>query len=395
MATVNQIYQLVNDAAKEALGSKAITVKDTTSLASLGDQVLSSSADKDLYLGVLCDRIGRTAVAIRAYTAQNRNIKRDEIDWGLFYQKISFKKHDAVENPEWNFASQANPFDVEPQTEIVQKLFAVMGTWSYEDVIPDTQLFTAFTSAAAMGAFISGIYTNIDNSLALDEEDLANLAVNTYMAGALTSTSTTQKRNLLKEYNTQAGTSLTKVQCMKNADFLKFAAREIKLVVGNMKKMTTVYNSEGIPRHTPEDKMVVEVLGQFASATATYLESDTYHKELVALPRYEEVAYWQAPGTSFAFNDVSSIKVKNDHINSGAEVSKSGIIAFVHDYDAVASFINKPRRNSIYNPRAERTNIFFKATKGYGVDLSENGVVFYIDDTEEAAASTKSTKGTK
>lgn len=397
MATVTQIYQLVNDAAKEALGSKAIAVKDTTSLVSLGDQVLSSSANKDLYLGVLCDRIGRTAVAIRAYTAQNRNIKRDEIDWGLFYQKISFKKHDAVENPEWNFASQANPFDVQPQTEIVQKLFAVMGTWSYEDVIPDTQLFTAFTSAAAMGAFISGIYTNIDNSLALDEEDLANLAVNTYMAGALTSTSTTQKRNLLKEYNTQAGTSLTKAQCMKNADFLKFAAREIKLVVGNMKKMTTVYNSEGIPRHTPEDKMVVEVLGQFASATATYLESDTYHKELVALPRYEEVAYWQAPGTSFAFDDVSSIKVKNDHINSGAEVSKSGIIAFVHDYDAVASFINKPRRNSIYNPRAERTNIFFKATKGYGVDLSENGVVFYIDDTEMAseASATKSTKGTK
>ena len=28
MATVTQIYQLVNDAAKEALGSKAITVKD-------------------------------------------------------------------------------------------------------------------------------------------------------------------------------------------------------------------------------------------------------------------------------------------------------------------------------------------------------------------------------
>ena len=130
MATVTQIYQLVNDAAKEALGSKAIEVKDTTSLASLGDQVLSSSADKDLYLGVLCDRIGRTAVAIRAYKAQNRNIKRDEIDWGLFYQKISFKKHNAVENPEWNFAAQANPFDVKPQTEIVQKLFAVMGTWS-------------------------------------------------------------------------------------------------------------------------------------------------------------------------------------------------------------------------------------------------------------------------
>lgn len=398
MATVNQIFQLVNDAAKEALGSQAITVKDTSTLVSLGDQVLSSDATRDLYLGKLCDRIGRTAIAIRAYSAQVRNVKRDELDWGLFYQKISYKKHESVENPSYNFATQANPFDVVPQTEVVQKLFAVMGTWSYEDVIPDTQLFTAFTSASAMGAFISGIYTNIDNSLAVDEEDLANLAVNTYMAGALKSTQSAQHRNLLAEYNTAitaaGGTALTVATALKSSDFLKFASREIKTVVGNMKKMSTVYNGEGIPRHTPEDKMVVEVLGQFASATATYLESDTYHKELVALPRYEEVAYWQASGTGFAFGDVSSINVQNEKINGGVAVKQSGIIAFVHDYDAVASFINKPRRSSIYNPRAERTNVFYKATKGYGVDLSENGVVFYISDTEEVAASTR-TKSTK
>lgn len=398
MATVNQIFQLVNDAAKEALGSQAITVKNTTTLVSLGDQVLSSDATRDLYLGKLCDRIGRTAIAIRAYSAQVRNVKRDELDWGLFYQKISYKKHESVENPSYNFATQANPFDVEPQTEVVQKLFAVMGTWSYEDVIPDTQLFTAFTSASAMGAFISGIYTNIDNSLAVDEEDLANLAVNTYMAGALKSTQGAQHRNLLAEYNTaitaNGGTALTVATALKNPDFLKFASREIKTVVGNMKKMSTVYNGEGIPRHTPEDKMVVEVLGQFASATATYLESDTYHKELVALPRYEEVAYWQGSGTSFAFEDVSSIDVQNEKVNGGVAVKQSGIIAFVHDYDAVASFINKPRRSSIYNPRAERTNVFYKATKGYGVDLSENGVVFYISDAEEAAASTRA-KSTK
>lgn len=387
MATANQIFQLVNDAAKEALGSQAITVKDTTTLVSLGDQVLSSDTTRDLYLGKLCDRIGITAIAIRAYSAQTRNVKRDELDWGLFYQKISYKKHEAVENPSYTFATQANPFDVEPQTEVVQKLFAVMGTWSYEDVIPDTQLFTAFTSASAMGAFISGIYTNIDNSLAIDEEDLANLAVNTYMAGALKSTQAAQHRNLLAEYNTANGTTITAAAALKNPDFLKFASREIKTVVGNMKKMSTVYNGEGIPRHTPDDKMVVEVLGQFASATATYLESDTYHKELVALPRYEEVAYWQGSGTSFAFEDVSSINVQNEKINGGTAVKQSGIIAFVHDYDAVASFINKPRRSSIYNPRTERTNIFYKATKGYGVDLSENGVVFYIADAADAAES--------
>lgn len=384
MANVTQIYQLVNDAASEALGEKAIAVKDTGSLVSLGSVVFSSSENVDAFYHSLVDRIGRTVIAVRQYTGRKRAVKRDEMEWGLIYQKISFKKREAVENPSWVTATQSDPFDVESQTEIVQKLFAKISTYSYEDSIPDGQLFTAFTDAASMGAFISGIYTNMDNYLELAEEDLANLAVDTYMAGALINKKPAQVRDLLKEYNTANGTTLTKESALKNADFLKFASREIKTTIGNMHKMSTIFNAEAIPRFTPADKMVVEILGQFASATATYLESDTYHKELVALPNYEEVPYWQAPGTTFAFDDVSKINITNSELatteNATGSIEQSGIIAFIHDYDAVASIIYRRRDGSIYNPRAERYNIFRKADKGYAVDLSENGVVFYLGE---------------
>ena len=47
MATVNQIYAMVNDSAKEALGESAIAVKDTATLVSLGDVVLSSDDNKE------------------------------------------------------------------------------------------------------------------------------------------------------------------------------------------------------------------------------------------------------------------------------------------------------------------------------------------------------------
>lgn len=384
MATVNQIYGIVNDAASEALGEKAIAIKDTAGFVSLGDVVLSSDTNKEQFYRALVDRIGRTVIAGRAYVAKKRSVKRDEMDWGLIYQKISYKKRDAVENPTWTSTTQADPFDVEIQTEAVQKLFSVMSTYSFEDSIPDMQLFTAFTSASAMGAFISGIYTNMDNYMALAEENLNDMAVNTYMAGALIKGKPAQKRNLLSEYNTANETTLTAEQALKNVDFLKFAGREIKTTISNMTRMSTIFNAEGMPRHTPEDKMVVEVLGQFASAMSTYLESDTYHKELVALPNYEEVTYWQASGEGFAFDDVSKISIQNVHLattdgtNPVGAMQKSGIIAFVHDYDAVASVIYKHRRNSIYNPRAERLNIFDKAEQGYAVDLSENGVVFFL-----------------
>lgn len=392
MATINQIYQIVNDSANAAIGASAITAIDTGTFVSLGDQILNSTTNKEGFYNALVDRIGRTVIAIRNYEPRERAVKRDEMEWGLVYQKISYKLKDATTNPSWETAQQENPFDLEVSTEAVQKLFSKMGTWSYEDSIPDYQLFTAFTNPNAMGAFIAGIYTNIANSMALAEEDTANLAVDTYMAGALIKGTPSQKRNLLEEYNAASGeAAITTAQALKNPDFLKFASREINLVTKKMTKMSTMYNAESIPRHTPKDRMVVEVLAEFSTATASYLESDTYHDELVRLPNYEEVAYWQGVGTTNGFDDVSKINITNAELitesNATGTIEQSGIIAFVHDYDAVASIIYRRRSHSIYNPRSERYNIFEKADKGYAVDLSENGVVFYLAEPAVEAAS--------
>lgn len=375
--TVNQVYQIVNDSAKEALGQQAITVKDSGTLVSLGDKVKLDD-NPELFYKTLTNRIGRTAIAVRDFEIRERSVMRNEMEWGVIYQKISFKPRDAVENPSWKTETQANPYDIEPQTTVVQKLFSVMDTYSYEDSIPDYQLFTAFTSPAAMAAFISGIYTNMYNYLKIAEANLANLAVSTYMAGALSGTKASQKRNLLKEYNDKFTKTLTVEQALTDASFLKFASKTINDTIKQFTSPSTIFNAEGIVRQTTKDKLVVEVLSQFATATTSYLESDTYHNELVKLPRYEEVNYWQASGTDFSFEDASTIDIQNANINEGAEVKKTGIVAFVHDYDAVASIIYRRRSHSIYNPRAERYNVMEKADKGYAVDLSENGVVFYM-----------------
>lgn len=375
--TVNQVYQMVNDAAKEALGQQAVTVKDTGSLVSLGEQI-QVTENVETFYKTLVNRIGRTVVAVRAFEISERSVMRNEMEWGVIYQKISFKPRDAVENPSWKTETQANPYDIEPQTTVVQKLFSVMGTYSYEDSIPDYQLFTAFTTPAAMAAFISGIYTNMYNYLKIAEANLANLAVNTYMAGAMSGTNAAQKRNLLKEYNDKFTKTLTVEQALTDASFLKFASKTINDTIKQFTSPSAIFNAEGIVRQTTKDKLVVEVLSQFATATTSYMESDTYHNELVKLPRYEEVNYWQGSGTGFSFEDVSTIDIQNAKIADGAEVQKTGIVAFVHDYDAVASIIYRRRSNSIYNPRAERYNVMEKADKGYAVDLSENGVVFYM-----------------
>lgn len=391
MATINQIYAMVNDTAEEIYGEEAIRVKDTATLVSLGDKVLSSNDDKDAFYQTLVDRIGRTVIAVRRYKAKDRSVMRDDMEWGLVYQKISYKKLSASDNPGWVTNTQASPYDIEPQTEAVQKLFSVLSTYQYEDSVPDTQLRTAFTNGSAMGAFISGIYTNMYNALETAEEGLANLAVSTLIAGVLIKGKSAQKRDLRVEYNTFSGENLaTYEDCLKSADFYKFATREISDTKKNMETMGVTFNAEDIPRFTKGDKCVLEVLGKFASGCQSYLESNTYHNELIKLPHYEEVTFWQGQGESgFAFDDVSKINIENEHLatddNADGAIEQGGIVAVLRDYDAVASIITNRRSGSVYNPLAERFNIFEKADKGYAVDLSENAVVFYISEAEAVA----------
>ena len=62
-------------------------------------------------------------------------------------------------------------------------------------------------------------------------------------------------------------------------------------------------------------------------------------------------------------------------------INQSGIIAIVRDIDAVVASHWDRRSSSVYNFRSEVTNYMEKCDSGYCVDLSENGVVFYMSET--------------
>ena len=143
-----------------------------------------------------------------------------------------------------------------------------------------------------------------------------------------------------------------------------------------MGKMSTVFNKGGYATFTAPDKMVVEMLAEFASASDTYLQSDTFHKELVALPNYESVPFWQSSGASFAFADCSKINVEHDDLDN--DIEQGGIIAFVHDIENVAAYFGRRRAWEVVNPRSEVVVHGEKAEKGFAVDRNANAEVFYL-----------------
>ena len=392
MALINQVYSLVNDAVEDALGGASLQTLDSSNLVSLGKAISSMDAYEGFYKS-LVNRIAKTVYFIRTYKKNDRNILRDEHEYGAFVQKVYYTMPDAVVNPEQSVATwsgspetvsytQASPYNVSTVVEVSALIYGGQGTWSIEIMRPISQIKSAFLDEASMMSFIDGIYIAIDNSFKLEEERLVALAANTAMAHAINAG---LARNLLSEYNTLfPNATLTVAEAMTSAEFLRFACKEIADTVDHMEGMSVLFNSQGYETFTDRDNLVVEMLSTFENAINMYLKADTFHDELISLPRHDKIGYWQGAGTAYAFADVSKINVTNSALitatNLTGNVTQSGILCFLHDVENVAAYFGERYSWEVVNPRSRVVNHGEQARKGFAVDTYANSFVFYIAD---------------
>lgn len=377
----NQVYSLVNGITAEVLGKSAITVKDTAGLVSLGNTILSTDTNKDAFYSKLADRIGKVYIKYRKYvTDARKTLYMSPLDFGIALQKVQTKTvAPAVENNAWK--NQSNPFAKSSDTtDIEQRIFSKLGTWEVETkIVYDYQLKTAFVNEQNFASFTNLIFNDMYNAMELQLEATANLCRATAIAQCIKGSKSSVKRNLLAEFKAIfTDSTLTADDCLYDVDFLKYATREINLVTKRMQKMTSLFVPAGAyDRFTDKSDIVVDVLTDFGTASTSYLQADTFHKELVALPMYNEVPYWQGTGTAYDFESTSKIHITDE---AEDETEQSGIIAFVRDKEVCGCLIDNIRTKSIYNPASECTNYFHKADWGMYVDPTEQAVVFYVAD---------------
>lgn len=382
MPNVNQLYTVLNAVAAQALGTAAVTVTDTRSMIALGDAVLSSSDNKDAFVGALMDRIGRTIVSMRVYDPAGIDpLIKKPFEYGCVLQKIYVDLEDANPNNEWNIGAQDYTPAFAPvfKPDVRQKLFNALNAWEYDWTVPDNILKTAFISEENMHSFFTAQVVAMDNSLKLSLENAANLVRATGAAYHIENAGATAI-NLLAEYLTiHSSSTLTASDCLYDQDFLRYAAMRILNVTKYMRKMSRIWNLEGFARHTDTDYAVVTLLQDFDSAESMYLQADTFHNELVALKGYNVVPYWQGAGNAGNnFANASKIAVKIKDGASSKDVTQTGVVAIVHDIEAIGTTLYEIEQSSQRNNKDRYTDFFNHANIGYFFDPSENFVVFYI-----------------
>lgn len=383
---VTQIYDLLNTTVEEVTGKTELVQEDLSNVVDVGNEIISTD-NVDNYVRKLVNHIGKVIFDTRVYKGNIPSVMMDGWEYGSILQKITADLPQATENESWNLTDgETYNQDIFHQPSISAKFYNSKVTFEIPVSFTELQVKESFSSKEQLNGFMSMIFNSVENAMTLKIDSLVMKAINNMTAETLVDeimgeeeidvTKTgTKAVNLLKLYNDKYEDALTVENAYTNADFIRFSSYIISLYKDRLTKLSSLFNVGGKDRFTPDSELSIVLLSDFASASNVFLNSDVYNKDLVSLPAYETVPYWQGSGLDYSFNDVSRINVKT---SSNEVVDVSGIVGILFDRNAVGVANLDKRVTTNYNAKAEFFTNFYKLDAGYFNDLNENFIVLFI-----------------
>lgn len=386
---VTQLFELVNIATKETLGTETVVNEDLTNIVDIGKEIINTD-NVDNYVKKLVNHIGKVVFVNRAYKGGVPSVFMDSWEYGSILEKISADLPQATENETWELENgrDYSP-DVFYKPSVSAKFFNSLVTFEIPLSFTEKQVKESFSSKEQLNGFISMLQTSVENAITIKFDSLIMRTINNMIAETLANdldadkdgvlnfaNGTLRAVNLLQGFNANRTEKLTVANAFSNADFIKYATYQIGLVSERMARMSTLFNVGGKERFTPKDYQRIVMLSDFLASSEIYLLADTQNADKAKLPQnIDTVPYWQGSGTTYSYDDVSRINVKTA---SGTTVNVTGVIGCIFDKDALGVTNLDRRVTTNYNPKAEFYTNFYKFDAGFFNDLNENFVVFYI-----------------
>lgn len=404
---VNQIYSILNDIMLEVTGQPAegddpavIVNEDLSNVVDIGTSIFSNNW-RDNYVKSMINRIGREVFVDRSYSGFAPSILKDAWEYGSIMSKTRCKIFDAKLNPSWSLTAgeTVNQFEFTPPT-VYQKFYNKKIAWQIDCSFTEVQLKESFTSAQALNRFYSMIESRIAQSMTIYTDSLIMRTIINYIGEKINASNGVI--DLLAGFNAGLSTPITAAQAMRNKEFMRYAALTISLYVDRFRAPSANFNiMDGDDTNitfTPKDFAHLVIHSDLAKSMEVYLQSDTYHDELVKIGEYETVPFWQSQGSSYNLPTTSQIDIKIASDNT-TTVKRNYIVGLLFDRDAMGVLNDNRRTTSAYNANGEYWTNFYKIDTSYFNDLAENGIIFVLGDgtvpsiTLSAATATISTIG--
>ena len=402
----NAAYSLVNEAYKQAVGSKAIATESLVDFVETGaayETLIADNAWKDQFTKALLQQCVKNFYLDTSYREEYRDpFYKDSRTFGAISQMISAEAPEAVESHAWqNFVSGTSQVGVYTLylPTVSSKFMGKSSSWELDIAITDEQWNPAFKSESELEQFVAFIMMTVDNAIVTHLEDCNNMNRNNFIGekisyAASQSATGVHVLDLVALYRAETGdqTITTKEGFMADDKCMRFAAETIEKYSGYMNKMSTLFNVDGKKKFTPKSREVVQILQHFYSRMKSVSYADAYNLDFVKLDGFDTVPYWQGYGAADAstgavdFDEISAIKITTAN---GESVSQTGVVAFLADEWAIMHTILSERVAVTRHDPEALTQYYYQFRDQRINNLGQNAIVFVLNDVSEQQSTKK------
>ena len=397
---VSQAATLLNAVVAQQTGQTALAnISSNADFISVAQTALLTG--RDPVLNALSQVWKRTVFAARPYTSPLASLAMPMDRYGNALRKLSPEAtsmyadegftwpatYDAGQSPPLGDGQSIDMYKIAKQ-KVLQTNFYGSAAYEQKYTIFQRQFDVAFSDAEEFVRFNDMCITERRNDRERFEEAKARMLQLNYIAALLDEGSTERVIHLLTEYNTLTGQSLTATTVMQAANFeafIRWMYSRIRTIVGLMRESSnqyqTVLTGHNILRHTNPENCRVALYRPFLEMIRSMVLSNLYNTDMMTLPTYEAVDFWQSIETPGSINTTPVYTDASGAVKtaSGA-VTSAVVIGVIHDRDALGYALLDDRVNvTPYNAAGDYWNEFYKARFMGIQDMTEKGVVLCLD----------------
>lgn len=378
-AVSNQSYAILNAIRNESDIFRTSTplVEDASSAKAFGEFVTGAGSYKELFWGILINRIAMTVISGREFKNKLAQFRRGKIGLGDIVQNVWV----GLVKPEGWTSDVSNPGDVyrtnKPDAKV--SMSAVNCKLSYEVTTNDTELGYAFVQENGLYSLVSKIVERLVTSEQVDDYNMMKWVM---------------CKNLLA--NTDAIISIGEINNAADADD---AVRIMKKVVNDYPFMKTDYNEAHVPAPCPTDEII------FMTTSKSRADLDVLSLAKAFNITYDQFLGQEVQIDEFGFDEFSLDRlysVLDEQVQLGlipaynkftpAELAfLAQIEAAVIDKDWFMSFDKVYEMNSIYDPKHLNNNTFLTIHRIYSYNPFAN-ITYFTEAAKPTITLNKTTE---
>lgn len=400
LMNIEQASTLLNAVVSQATGQTSLgAISNVDDFVSVAQTLLRTGVDP--VMNAISQVWRRTVFSARAYDNPLSTLRVSESAYGNATRKLtpiadSLVDDDAYKYPAAYQAGQNPPNGdggtVDPwvihKNKVLQTNFYGSSVYEQHYTIFRDQLMVSFESPDQWVQFNQMCLTERRNDRESFEEAQARLLQANLIGAIIDESSTERIVHLLTEYNTLTGQSLTATTVMQGANFepfIRWMYSRVRTLVGLMgarsEKFQTNLTGITILRHSKPENIRVAMFRPFMEMVKTMVLSNLYNNDMMNLPTYEAIDYWQSIDTPDSINIVPEYTDAAGATKTAANaVSQSDVVGVIHDRNAIGySMLDATSAVTPLNPRGLYWNEFYHGRVATFSDVTEKAVVLLLD----------------